>query len=109
MQALPPLFVPNTNIFYKGFCYPAQCSKEDINTNNLIFARDILKFDNFISQSPLVPPYMGEFLQTDQEFIDQVLLSSVGCSNDERYNEEWKAENYIMVTLLSVIGTFMIE
>ena len=52
---------------------------------------------------------MGEFLQTDQEFIDQVLLSSVGCSNDERYNEEWKAENYIMVTLLSVIGTFMIE
>ena len=42
-------------------------------------------------------------------FIDQVLLSSVGCSNDERYNEEWKAENYIMVTLLSVIGTFMIE
>ena len=48
-------------------------------------------------------------LQTDQEFIDQVLLSSVGCSNDERYNEEWKAENYIMVTLLSVIGTFMIE
>ena len=65
--------------------------------------------ESVISQSPLVPPYMGEFLQTDQEFIDQVLLSSVGCSNDERYNEEWKAENYIMVTLLSVIGTFMIE
>ena len=47
---------------------------------------------------------MGEFLQTDQEFIDQVQFSSVGCSNDERYSEEWKAENYIMITLISVIG-----
>jgi len=104
----PGLWGFQPQISYQGFCYPAQCSKEDINTNNLIFARDILKFDNFISQSPLVPPYMGEFLQTDQEFIDQVLLSSVGCSNDERYNEEWKAENYIMVTLLSVIGFFIL-
>ena len=47
---------------------------------------------------------MGEILQQDQTFIDQIHRSSVGCSNDERYSNDWKTENYIMVTLLSVIG-----
>jgi len=104
----PGLWGFQPQIAYQGFCYPAQCSKEDINTNNLIYARDLLKYDNFINQSPLVPSYMGFALQQDQEFIDQVHLSSVGCSNDERYSEDWKAENYIMVTLLSVIGLFIL-
>ena len=81
--------------------------KEDINTNNLIFAKDVLRFIPLISNSPMVPNYFGEILQQNQDFIEMTQFTAVGCSNDERYNEEWKAENYIMVTLLSVIGTHM--
>ena len=55
----------------------------------------------------MVPNYFGEILQQNQDFIEMTQFTAVGCSNDERYNEEWKAENYIMVTLLSLIGTHM--
>ena len=33
---------------------------------------------------------------------------AVGCSDDEEYSGEWRTENYIVVSLLSLIGVCII-
>ena len=32
----------------------------------------------------------------------------VGCSDDVRYSDQWKAESYVMVTILAIIGTLIL-
>merc|ERR1719342_608885 len=102
----PGKWMYQPQIAYQGFCYPVQCSKEDIDTNNIIFAKEVLKFDPFVINSPIIPPYATK--SWPKWFADQNVISSVGCSNDEKYKDNWKAENYIMVTVLSVIGFFIL-
>jgi len=102
----PGKWMYQPQIAYQGFCYPVQCSKEDIDTNNIIFAKEVLKFDPFVINSPIIPPYVTK--SWPKWFADQNVISSVGCSNDEKYKDNWKAENYIMVTVLSVIGFFIL-
>ena len=32
----------------------------------------------------------------------------VGCSDDPRYSDDWRAENYVMVTILAIIGALVL-
>ena len=89
----------------QGMCYPSACSKDDISANNIAFATTFFPAGSpSIVAQPLVPDYLAIALEVDKEMKDAVQLSAIGCSDDERYSGNWKAENYVMVTLLSIIG-----
>ena len=88
----------------QGMCYPSSCSKDDISANNIAFARTIFPADWAIVAQPLVPDALAIGLHVDKETKEAVQMSAIGCSDDERHSGNWKAENYVMVTLLSIIG-----
>ena len=80
-------------------CYPDACSKQDIQTNNLLFFNEsVYKYINngavVITFSPLLPEYINE--------------DTGGCSDDAKFRGEWRAENYIVITLLAAIGLLVI-
>ena len=89
----------------QDMCYPSACSKDDISANNIAFARIFFPqgMPPIVAQ-PLVPDALAVILQVDKEMKEAVQLSAIGCSDDERHSGNWKAENYAMVTILSVIG-----
>ena len=84
---------------YQGMCYPDACSKQDIQTNNLLFFNEsVYKYINngavVVAFSPLLPEYIDE--------------DTGGCSDDTKFRGEWRAENYIVITLLAAIGFLVI-
>ena len=89
----------------QGMCYPSACSKDDISANNIAFARTIFPQGSPpIVAQPLVPDALAIALNVDKEMKEAVQMAAIGCSDDERHSGNWKAENYVMVTLLSIIG-----
>ena len=89
----------------QGMCYPAACSSSDISANNIAYAR--LFFTSpmpAIVAQPQVPDALAFIFQMDQETKEAIQLTAIGCSDDERHSGIWKAENYAMVSILSVIG-----
>ena len=91
----------------QGMCYPSACSKDDISANNIAYARTFFPFPDKsppIVALPIVPDALAVALDVDKEMKEAVQLSAIGCSDDERHSGNWKAENYVMVTILSIIG-----
>ena len=86
----------------------------DIENNNHAFAHEFFKslqslnISVSIASSPMVPDSLAAVLGVDQETREITQLSAVGCSDDERYSGEWRAENYAAVTLLSIIGCLIL-
>ena len=86
----------------------------DIENNNHAFAHEFFKslqslnISVSIASSPMVPDSLAAVLGVDQETKEITQLSAVGCSDDERYSGEWRAENYAAVTLLSIIGCLIL-
>ena len=98
---------------YQGMCYPRQCSVEEIEINNRIFASYLSQY-NFllptIVPTPRIPDALIEGIATDEEDLKNLRVfqsSAVGCSDDEKYNGKWKPENYAVVILVSIIGFFI--
>ena len=88
-------------------CYPSACSKDDISANNIAYAKSFFPFPDKsppIVALPIVPDALAIVLEVDKEMKEAVQLSAIGCSDDERHSGNWKAENYVMVTILSIIG-----
>ena len=89
----------------QGMCYPSACSKDDISANNIAYARTVFPEGSPpIVAQPLVPDALAIILNVDKDTKEAVQMSAIGCSDDERHSGNWKAENYVMVTLLSIIG-----
>ena len=98
---------------YQGMCYPQDCSVEEIETNNRIFAEYLFKY-NFlmptIVPTPRIPDALFGGTPTNEEDLKGLRIlqsTAVGCSDDEKYNGKWKPENYAVVTVLSIIGFFV--
>ena len=91
----------------QGMCYPSACSKDDISANNIAYARTFFPFPDKsppIVALPLVPDALAIVLNVDVKTKEAVQFSAIGCSDDERHSGNWKAENFVMVTILSIIG-----
>ena len=91
----------------QGMCYPSACSKDDISANNIAYARSFFPFPDKsppIVAQPIVPDALAIVLNVDVKTKEAVQFSAIGCSDDERHSGNWKAENYVMVTILSIIG-----
>ena len=98
---------------YQGMCYPQDCSVEEIETNNRIFAEYLFKY-NFlmptIVPTPRIPDALFGGTPTNEEDLKGLRIlqsTAVGCSDDEKYNGKWKPENYAVVTVISIIGFFV--
>ena len=78
---------------YQGVCYPLACTEMDIHINNLEVAKTIFSSDNVIAFTPLLP------LPNYEE---------VGCTDNQKYNNEWKTENTAVVVLYCFIGFFIL-
>ena len=77
---------------YQGVCYPSACTERDIHNNNLEVAKLIFSGDKVIAFTPLnMPGFEG-----------------VGCTDREKYNSEWKSENYAVVVLFCCIGVLVL-
>ena len=86
-------------VAYQGMCFPAECSVEDIEINSRIFGQ------NLIISSPVINEGLGYFFNMTAEQSIQV---SVGCSDWDIYSGDWKYENYVVVTILALIGFFIL-
>ena len=103
----PALLIPQP---YQGMCYPSSCTKQDIENNNVFFfnatifhylydynGNTVIAFSPKMPQNPLSQnPELEESLNTP------------GCSDDVKYSAHWKPENYVVVTLLGIIGFLVI-
>ena len=103
----PALLIPQP---YQGMCYPSSCTKQDIENNNVFFfnatifhylydynGNTVIAFSPKMPQNPLSQnPDLEESLNTP------------GCSDDVKYSAHWKPENYVVVTLLGIIGFLVI-
>ena len=103
----PALLIPQP---YQGMCYPSSCTKQDIENNNVFFfnatifhylydynGNTVIAFSPKMPQNPLSQnPELEESLNTP------------GCSDDDKYSAHWKPENYVVVTLLGIIGFLVI-
>ena len=103
----PALLIPQP---YQGMCYPSSCTKQDIENNNVFFfnatifhylydynGNTVIAFSPKMPQNPLSQnPQLEESLNTP------------GCSDDDKYSAHWKPENYVVVTLLGIIGFLVI-
>ena len=85
----------NLEFAYQGMCYPAACSQEEITQNSLEFSKKY--------QVPGLSPVISS---PEMIFKLDVLSAdwAVGCSDDEVYSGQWRVENYVVVTLLSIIA-----
>ena len=98
---------------YYGGCYPVQCTKADIETNNLIFSNQIFKhlgafnISILLGASPNIPDDMATLFGVDDKFREAIQESAVGCSDDARYSGDWKWENYLVVSILAVIASLV--
>ena len=91
----------------QDMCYPSACSKDDISANNIAYAMNFFPFPDKappIVALPIVPDALAVALDVDKEMKEAVQLSAIGCSDDERHSGNWKAENYVMLTILCIIG-----
>ena len=89
---------------YHGSCYPSACTTRDIEISNVEFAR---RYNSIIASSPNLPDSTANFIQAigfPSVLTEMNQMAAVGCTDDQTYSEEWKGENYAMVTILSVIG-----
>ena len=89
---------------YQGMCYPAACSKLDVQTSNLQFYKQFavaLPGVPMASSSPLISDYLAVLYGLDEKTADKFRETAVGCSDD--YTGHWRAESYVMVTVLSII------
>ena len=103
----PALLIPQP---YQGMCYPSSCTKQDIENNNVFFfnatifhylydynGNTVIAFSPKMPQNPLSQnPELEESLNTP------------GCSDDDKHSAHWKPENYVVVTLLGIIGFLVI-
>merc|ERR1712112_139598 len=76
---------------YQGMCYPKDCSLEEIETNNRIFAEYLFKY-NFlmptIVPTPRIPDALFGGTPTNEEDLKGLRIlqsTAVGCSDDEKY------------------------
>ena len=94
---------------YQGMCYPSACSVEDININSEALAsRFALPCTPVVGASPIVGDAFLDIIQ-DQFFFngedkEEMKGQIIGCSDSEAYSGQWKAENYVIVTLFSIIA-----
>ena len=77
---------------YQGMCFPSACSTEEIHLNSVEFSKKY--------QLPGLPPIISSPVVMAPEFADK----AVGCSDDEIYTGAWRPENYIVITLLTLIA-----
>ena len=98
---------------YQGMCYPQDCSAEEIEINNRIFASYLFKYNPLmptIVPTPRISDDLFGGVPEDPEDLKGLRWTqntAIGCSDDERYNGKWKAENYAVVILFSIIGFFI--
>ena len=94
---------------YQGMCYPSACTVEDINTNSEVLASSFaLPCTPSIGSSPIIGDTFldiigGQFFLTDED-KEEMKGQIIGCSDAEIYSGHWKAENYIIVTVFSIIA-----
>ena len=98
---------------YQGMCYPAECSSEDINKNNVEVAKMMFRAGPgtpFVRPSPIIPEFLASFLvpDADQDMVDTVKRSIIGCSGDERHSGDWSSDNVTAVAVFSVVGFFIV-
>ena len=86
-------------VAYQGMCYPSACSVEDITRNSLSFGQ------GWVVSSPLINEGLGNLFDMTGE---QAIQASVGCSDRDIYSGAWKTENYVVVTILAIIGFFVL-
>ena len=103
----PALLIPQP---YQGMCYPSSCTKQDIENNNVFFFNaTIFKYlynyngNTVIAFSPKMPQNP---LSQNPELEES--LNTPGCSDDDKHSAHWKPENYVVVTLLGIIGVLVI-
>ena len=100
---------------YQGMCYPQQCSVEEIETNNRIFAEYLFKYNLVMPTIVPTPRIPDSFLfpngiPENEDELNKLLhvqSTAVGCSDDEKYSGNWNPENYAIVLLVSSIGFFI--
>ena len=96
-------------------CCPSACSISDINTNNAILADKFsINCITPIGFSPVVADPFFKLLQQvypvpiSDEDLEEMKGQIVGCSDDQIYSGQWEPENYIIVSLFSVIAFLII-
>lgn len=89
----------NLEFAYQGMCFPSVCSQEEITQNSLELSERY--------QVPGLPTVVStpEMIFTLDGINPDM---AVGCSDDEVYSGQWRAENYIVVTLLSLIAASIV-
>ena len=90
---------------YQGMCYPAACTKQDIQTSNLEFYKQFavgIPGIPMAASSPLISDFLAVVAGIDEETADKFRESAVGCTDD--YSGHWRAESYVMLTVLTVIA-----
>ena len=94
---------------YQGMCVPSACSLEDIQNNSIQFGQDNLYVQDLgmVYTSPLADLGLVKIFQFYADAED-IIKQSVGCSDDQVYKGHWDEANYIIVSLLAVIGTFIL-
>ena len=98
---------------YHGACYPSACTNEDIRNNNAEFANKYFQgLPAVVYTAPQLSDAFGDFiissLNLPANTVHQYQRGVVGCSDDARYSGQWKAENYVMVTVLAIIGALIL-
>ena len=92
---------------YQAMCYPPACSKLDIQTNNIEFYKAFAAPGlPMVAPSPLINDFLAVITGIDEETADKFRVTNVGCSED--YSGHWRPENYVMVTVLVIIGVFIL-
>merc|ERR1719341_137560 len=85
-------------LHWAGFrgCYPAECSKIEMATNSLLLGQKYGLQDEensiFLHARPIAWAWNNP--ETD---------GSPGCTNDQRYNGEWKSASYVAVTTFAIL------
>ena len=59
-----------------------------------------------VAPSPLINDFLAVITGIDEKTADKFRETNVGCSED--YSGHWRPENYVMVTVLVIIGVFIL-
>ena len=93
---------------YQGMCYPAACSKLDIERNNLeLYKLFSVPGLPMASASPIISDYLADLAGLPEETKKEYKETSVGCTDD--YGGSWRGENYLMVTVLALIAVLTLS
>ena len=102
-------FTPNSLWPYQGVCYPAACTKQDIQDNNVLFMKQIY---SHLTGSPIFA--FSPLLNDDGMVQADETWGTRGCTDDDKYNIEWeeeiqkKSDAQTTFIVLAIIGFFIL-